>query len=90
MRSKLLGIISVAGAIMAAAPASAQTYDPRYPVCLMVSEWGGGPRIDCSFTSLAQCGATASGRGGSCSLNPFFAYAVEQPSATRYRRRQLY
>ena len=28
--------------------------------------------IDCSFTSIAQCNATASGRGAQCFANPYF------------------
>ena len=44
------------------APSHAQTYDPNFPVCLQVYAPRGG-YIDCSYTSLAQCQATASGRG---------------------------
>jgi len=44
-----------------AVPAHAQTYDPHYPVCLQSYSLGGG-KIDCSYTSLAQCNASASGR----------------------------
>jgi hypothetical protein len=35
-----------------------QTYDPSYPVCLQIYGIDGGS-IDCSFTSLAQCAASA-------------------------------
>jgi len=44
------------------APSHAPTYDPNFPVCLQVYAPRGG-YIDCSYTSLAQCQATASGRG---------------------------
>jgi len=56
-------------------PAHAQTYDPRYPVCMKLYSGpiDGGEWIDCSFTSLPQCRATASGRPAVCDLNPFFA-----------------
>jgi len=55
-------------------PAEAQTYDPRYPVCMKLYEGPfGGEWIDCSFTSLPQCRATASGRAAICVVNPFFA-----------------
>jgi hypothetical protein len=57
----------------AAAPASAQTYDPRYPVCMTITEWG-GPRIECSFTSIPQCGALSSGRAAQCYNNPYYGY----------------
>jgi Protein of unknown function (DUF3551) len=60
------------GAMLIAAPARAQTYDPNFPVCLQTYALGGG-YIDCSFTSLAQCAASASGRAALCLNNPYFA-----------------
>jgi hypothetical protein len=52
--------------------AQAQTYDPRYPVCLQV--WGtDGSSISCRFGSMAQCRAVASGRAAQCVSNPYFA-----------------
>jgi hypothetical protein len=59
------------GTVLVAAPARAQTYDPNYPVCLQTYAIGGG-HIDCSFTSLAQCAASASGRAAQCLNNPYF------------------
>ena len=60
------------GTMLVAAPARAQTYDPNYPVCLQI--YGiEGSYIDCSFISLAQCAASASGRGALCLNNPYFA-----------------
>lgn len=54
-------------------PAEAQAYDPRYPVCMKLYEGPfGGEWIDCGFTSLPQCRATASGRAAICVVNPFF------------------
>jgi len=58
--------------VLVAAPAPAQTYDPNYPVCIQTYAIGGG-YIDCSFTSLAQCAASASGRSAQCLNNPYFA-----------------
>jgi hypothetical protein len=72
------------GAILLAAPAGAQTYDPNYPVCQQIYSIGGG-YIDCRFTSLAQCEASASGRG-QCLTNPFFAHAGRKPPGQGYRR----
>ena len=46
----LIGSVSV--------PAHGQTYDPHYPVCLQSYSLG-GRNIDCSYTSLAQCNASA-------------------------------
>jgi hypothetical protein len=50
----------------------AQTYDPNYPVCIQA--YGiGGTHIDCSYTSLSQCQASASGLAAQCFANPNFA-----------------
>jgi hypothetical protein len=88
MLSRLVQMILVGAAVLAATSASAQTYDPRYPVCMRLTEWGGGPFIDCSFTSLPQCNASASGRAAQCEVNPYFAYAKREPSLKAYRRQQ--
>jgi uncharacterized protein DUF3551 len=67
-------------------PAQAQAYDPRYPVCMkryqgpFGSEW-----IDCSYTSLPQCRATASGLPAMCVENPYFVPAADPPRRA-YRR----
>ena len=42
-------------------PAHGQTYGSHFPICLQSYSLG-GRSIDCSYTSLAQCNATASGR----------------------------
>src|SRR5882757_2321019 len=55
-------IILVVTTILAVAPATAQRYDPRYPVCFQKWGEGGFTAIDCSYTSLDQCRVTASGR----------------------------
>ena len=59
MRVMACTILAIA-TVLVAAPAPAQTYDPNYPVCVQTYAIGGGS-IDCSFTSLAQCAASASG-----------------------------
>ncbi|MBI5265494.1 MAG: DUF3551 domain-containing protein [Bradyrhizobium sp.] len=63
----------VVGTISAAAPAAAQTYDKSYPFCL--EAYGGRPGgyIECRYASMAQCAASASGRGATCRLNPYYA-----------------
>ena len=53
MRTLVL-IISGIGTILTAAAAQAQTYDPNYPVCLQSCALG-GCKIECDYTSLAQC-----------------------------------
>ena len=81
-------LIGVAGALLAAAPSQAQTFDPRYPVGMHVysgANGGGGEWYDCSFTSLPQCRATASGRSAVCDLTPYYpVYAP--PQQFRHRR----
>lgn len=76
-----------AGVLLAATPSHAQTFDPRYPVCMHVysgASGGGGEWYDCSFTSLPQCRATATGRAATCDLNPY--YPVNMPAPRRYRQ----
>ena len=78
----------LAGAtILSVAPATAQRYDPRYPVCLQ--KWGesGFTAIDCSYTSLDQCRMTASGRSAMCLVNPYWSQAHQAPPG-RVSRRQ--
>ena len=66
MRILALAILTVA-TVSAAAPARAQTYDPRYPVCLKVIVNFGGERYDCIYSSLEQCAQSAAGRPASAS-----------------------
>jgi hypothetical protein len=77
--------ILVIGMVSAAAPARAQTYSPSFPVCLQT--YGpAGDNIDCSFTTLPQCNASASGRAAQCYTNPYFASAREPAGYRRHRR----
>ena len=65
-------------------PAAAQMYDPNFPVCLHV--WDRGANYyDCSYTTLPQCNATASGRAAACVINPYFA-GPRVPAGRNYRR----
>jgi hypothetical protein len=80
MRNLILGILAI-GAASIAGPAAAQTYAPNYPVCLHV--YGPATYYECRYTSLAQCNASASGRGAQCVINPNFATA--QMPAGRHR-----
>ena len=95
MRSQLTWMILVSATALTVAPSHAQTYDPNYPVCLQVYVPRGG-YIDCSFASLPQCQATASGRAAQCYANPYFAYAKRlRPAFYRhrtppYRHRRIY
>jgi hypothetical protein len=60
-------------------------YDPAYPVCLHVYGLTGFNYYECSYTSLPQCKASASGRAAECVINPYFAGA-EEPRERHYRR----
>jgi hypothetical protein len=83
MHRLALAILTI-GTLSTAAPASAQTYDPSYPVCLRV--YGEITYNDCRYTSLPQCAVSASGRAAQCLVNPYFANANEGPKhAKRYR-----
>ncbi|HUO00075.1 MAG TPA: DUF3551 domain-containing protein [Bradyrhizobium sp.] len=77
----------VAGTLLALSPASAQTYDPSYPVCIHIYGDRLGDRIDCMFTSLDQCAATASGLPATCLINPYYAPARRWAPARPRRRR---
>jgi hypothetical protein len=86
MRVLTMAILAF-GAVWAAGPAAAQTYDPDYPVCLHVY----GPIVyyECRYTSLPQCNASASGRAAQCVVNPYFASA-QVPVGPRHRHRRYY
>lgn len=90
MRLPLLTVMAIAALQAVAPPASAQTYDPDYPVCMHVYTGGGfggggGHYFDCSFTSLPQCRASASGRAATCDLNPYYTVNAPPPRP-RHRR----
>jgi hypothetical protein len=82
MRNPVLLLLAMA-AMMIAAPARAQTYDPNYPVCLQTYGIDGNT-IECGYTSLPQCAQTASGRAAQCITNPYFAGT--RAAGPRYRR----
>jgi Protein of unknown function (DUF3551) len=56
--------------------------------CIKGCDFAGGAG-DCSFSSLAQCQATASGRDATCAANPYFNARAEMLSdrGRQYRRR---
>jgi hypothetical protein len=82
MRILALAILVIGTVSMG--PATAQTYDPDYPVCMQVTRRGGS-YYECRYTSLAQCNASASGRAAQCVVNPYFASA-RLPAGRHYRR----
>nr|WP_283810233.1 DUF3551 domain-containing protein [Bradyrhizobium sp. Gha] len=69
-----IGASIIAGAtILAIAPASAQRYDPNYPVCLQRWEWGGSSTIYCSYASWQACKDAAVGLPAMCMVNPYWS-----------------
>ena len=70
--TRILAFAILAIGTVSIGPAAAQMYDPAYPVCLHV--WDKGANYyECSYTSLPQCNASASGRAAGCVINPYFA-----------------
>ncbi|MDE2378199.1 DUF3551 domain-containing protein [Bradyrhizobium sp.] len=84
-----VAVLSLALLAVSAVSVQAQTYDPRYPVCMKEYSGspGGGEWIDCSYTSLPQCQASASGRAAMCEVNPYFLPGQgRSPGAHRHYR----
>jgi hypothetical protein len=76
----IFAILALATAFAGSA-ARAQTYDPHYPVCMHVYGSFVGERMDCIFTSIPQCQASASGLPATCLINPYF---IGRPVRRRY------
>ncbi|MCK1627444.1 DUF3551 domain-containing protein [Bradyrhizobium sp. 147] len=58
------------GLLLTSTLAHAQTYDPRYPVCMQI--YGPVGYFDCRYSSLEQCRYLAVGRSTGCVVNPYF------------------
>jgi hypothetical protein len=76
MRNVIVGLIAVTAAGAATLVASGPAAARDYPYCLR----GGGYGYpgECSYTSYAQCQASASGRLAFCDVNPRFAFAQQR------------
>ena len=70
MRIPALAILATF-AVLTAAPAMAQTYGGNFPVCLQIYLRDGARNIECSYSSMEQCRATASGLSAMCLINPY-------------------
>ena len=80
MRSLILAALA-AGMVFAAAPMSAQTYDPKYPICKRVNS--DAASIDCYYTTMAECQQDIRGESAQCVINPFYkATPAPAPAAT--------
>ncbi|MBN8956314.1 MAG: DUF3551 domain-containing protein [Rhizobiales bacterium] len=86
MRTLMQAALAAAVLVLVGSAAQAETY----PYC---SEGRGGNygsgAANCSFTSFAQCEATARGNGEWCHVNPAYVesrYEDEAPQPTHRRR----
>ena len=86
---RTLALALTMGIALAAGQARAQTYAPGYPVCMHVVPWGGGAYYDCSYNTMAQCSASASGRAAQCDLNPYYVGAGASSRKSDWRYRQV-
>jgi hypothetical protein len=89
MRIPALAVLTIA-AVVTATPAPAQTYDPKYPVCLQVYQGFTDYYFECGYTSMAQCNATASGRAAQCVVNPYYAGGKASPGQRKRKPRRVY
>jgi Protein of unknown function (DUF3551) len=89
MRFPALAISTIA-AVLTATPALAQTYDPKYPVCLQVYQGIADFYFECAYSSLAQCNMSASGRAAQCIINPYYAGAKAKPGRRNRQQRRVY
>jgi Protein of unknown function (DUF3551) len=84
MRTLVLRIFTMS-VVLAAGDTRAQTYDPAFPVCMHVVKREGS-YYDCTYYTMAQCAASASGRGLQCNPNPYYAGATApRRHSRRYR-----
>ena len=76
MRKAMVAVLALSAATAAtvAGTSPAAAYD--YPYC--VQGRGVGIPGDCSYTSYAQCMASASGRGLYCNTNPRVAFGQQR------------
>jgi hypothetical protein len=82
-----LALALLAGlAIVGSAPAHA--VGNRYPFCIQGNDAPG--LSDCSYTSYAQCQATASGRFLYCVQNPYFNPGDQRPGRGGRPVRSIY
>lgn len=85
MRILILAALAIA-AVSAMPSARAQTYDPKYRVCLQIYQGYTDYYFECGYTSMPQCQASASGRSAQCVVNPYYA----GPKRREQKRRRDY
>ena len=89
MRILTLAVLAIA-AVSTMPSAGAQTYDPKYPVCLQIYQGYTDYYFECGYTSLAQCNMSASGRAAQCVVNPYYAGPKRPPGRRDRRHRRVY
>ena len=83
MRGHLLGLAALSAPMLFLAAVPPAAAEIIYPVC-MAGGYDSGA-LHCDYTDLDQCRATASGIGGSCTLNPYYYPAPQAPGPIRRR-----
>lgn len=89
MRILALAILTIATGLTAT-PTLAQTYDPKYPVCLQIYQGYTDYYFECAYTSLPQCRMSASGRAAQCVINPYYGGAKAKPGRRDRQQRRDY
>ena len=75
---RILALAILTGVMVwATVPAVAQRYGGNYPVCLQLYLRQGARSIECRYSSIEQCQATASGLSAMCVTNPYYSNARE-------------
>jgi hypothetical protein len=82
----MVSAILAMATVSAMPSARAQTYDPRYPVCLQIYQGYTDYYFECGYTSIPQCQMSASGRAAQCVVNPYYA----GPKRRVQKRRRAY
>ena len=83
MRKTILAGMTILSAGIATLTGSAPAAAIDYPWCVQGREVGYPG--DCSYTTYAQCQASASGRYAYCGQNPIFAFGQQQVQPRRTR-----
>jgi len=88
MRSIVLAVMAVGAAGVASVATSAPAAAQANAWCVQGRDMG--IPGDCSYSSYAQCMASASGRNAYCNINPRVAFGRPLPPAPRGRRGHQY
>jgi hypothetical protein len=83
MRKTILAGMTILAGAIATLAGSAPAAAIDYPWCVQGKEVGYPG--DCSYSTYAQCQASASGRYASCGVNPIIAFQQQQGQMRRAR-----